>query len=105
MQKTITINYFGFDLGYDKANNNIIGNQTYANPQYNGNIEGMVWKSKGDGEKRKYDFTYDNANRLLSGDFTQYTNGTFNKDAGFNYDIKMGDGIDYAKAYDANGNI
>jgi RHS repeat-associated protein len=98
-------NYFGFDLGYDKANNNIIGNQTYANPQYNGNIEGMVWKSKGDGEKRKYDFTYDNANRLLRGDFNQYTSGTFNKDAGFNYDVKMGDGIDYAKAYDANGNI
>jgi Domain of unknown function (DUF6443) len=82
-------NYFGYDLGYDKANNGIIGNQSYTNPQYNGNIEGMVWKSKGDGEKRKFDFAYDNANRLLKADFTQYTSGTFNQTAGINYNVKM----------------
>jgi RHS repeat-associated protein len=98
-------NYFGFDLGYDKANNNIIGGQTYSNPQYNGNIEGMVWKSKGDGEKRKYDFSYDAANRLMKADFTQYTGGTFNQTAGVNYNMKMGDGINVSTAYDANGNI
>jgi RHS repeat-associated protein len=98
-------NYFGFDLGYDKANNNIIGNQTYATPQYNGNIEGMVWKSKGDGEKRKYDFTYDNANRLLAADFNQYTDGSFNKAANVDFSVKMGDGINAASAYDNNGNI
>lgn len=98
-------NYFGFDLGYDKANNNIIGNQSYNNPQYNGNIEGMVWKSKGDGEKRKYDFTYDAANRLMKGDFTQYTGSVFDQSAGLNYDIKMGDGTNVSSAYDDNGNI
>jgi RHS repeat-associated protein len=98
-------NYFGFDLGYDKANNNLIGSQTYATPQYNGNIEGMVWKSKGDGEKRKYDFVYDNANRLLRADFKQYTSGAFNQNAGVNYDMKMGDGNTHSTAYDANGNI
>ena len=98
-------NYFGFDLGYDKANNNIIGNQTYTTPQYNGNIEGMVWKSKGDGEKRKYDFSYDAANRILKADFNQYTSGTFNKTAGVDFTIKMGDGTNVNTAYDANGNI
>ncbi|MBL7732001.1 MAG: hypothetical protein JNM88_12545, partial [Chitinophagaceae bacterium] len=98
-------NYFGFDLGYDKASNNLIGGQTYANPQYNGNIEGMVWKSKGDGEKRRYDFYYDAANRLLRGDFTQYTGGSFNQTAGVNYNMKMGDGINVTSAYDDNGNI
>jgi RHS repeat-associated protein len=91
-------NWFGFDLGYDKANNNIIGNQTYTNPQYNGNIEGMVWKSKGDGEKRKYDFTYDAANRLLTVDFNQYTSGTFNKTANIDFSLN-------SMSYDANGNI
>ncbi|MGG9963501.1 DUF6443 domain-containing protein [Ferruginibacter sp. SUN106] len=98
-------NYFGFDLGYDKTNNNIIGNQTYTAPQYNGNIEGMVWKSKGDGEKRKYDFAYDAANRLMKADFTQYTSGAFNQDARINFDVKMGDGATISSAYDDNGNI
>jgi RHS repeat-associated protein len=98
-------NYFGFDLGYDKANNNLIGAQTYNTPQYNGNIEGMVWKSKGDGEKRKYDFTYDAANRLLDAKFNQYTGGAFNISAGIDFSMKMGDGINYLSAYDANGNI
>lgn len=91
-------NYFGFDVGYDKANNNIIGNQTYLTPQYNGNIEGMVWKSKGDGEKRKYDFTYDATNRLTSADFNQYTNNTFNKTANVDFSVSN-------LGYDANGNI
>lgn len=98
-------NYFGFDLGYDKANNNIIGGQTYNNPQYNGNIEGMVWKCKGDGEKRKYDFAYDAANRLLKADFTQYTSNAFNQTAGVNFNVRMGDGINADSAYDDNGNI
>lgn len=91
-------NYFGYDLGYDKASNELIGNQSYATPQYNGNIEGMVWKSKGDGEKRKYDFTYDAANRLIGADFNQYTGGSFNKSANVDFSVSN-------LTYDYNGNI
>lgn len=91
-------NYFGFDLGYDKVNNNIIGSLTYSNPQYNGNISGMVWKAKGDGEKRKYDFTYDAANRLMGAEFNQYTSNAFNKAAGIDYSVNN-------LSYDGNGNI
>lgn len=99
-------NYFGFDLGYDKQNNNLIGNQTYSKAQYNGNIAGMVWKSRGDGEKRKYDFDYDAANRIMKADFSQYTGSSFNQNAGVNFNMKMGDdGADVNSAYDYNGNI
>ncbi|GAB2839370.1 DUF6443 domain-containing protein [Ferruginibacter profundus] len=91
-------NYFGFDLGYDKTNNGIINSQTYTSPQYNGNIEGMVWKSKGDGEKRKYDFAYDAANRILSADFNQYNGAAFDKSALVDFSMSN-------MSYDANGNI
>jgi RHS repeat-associated protein len=97
--------YFGFDLGYDKTNNNLVGGQQYNIAQYNGNISGMVWKSRGNGEKRKYDFVYDGASRLLKGDFTQYDGSVFNQSADINFSMKMGDGVNHSSAYDANGNI
>lgn len=88
-------NKFGFDLGYDKKTINSLG--TYADAQYNGNITGTVWKSKGDGEIRKYDFTYDPANRLTGADFNQYT-GAFDKSAGVDFSVSN-------LTYDENGNI
>lgn len=99
--------YFGFDLGYDKAATAVNGT-TYGNPQFNGNISGTVWKSKGDYEKRKFDFIYDNVNRLLKADFNQYTGGNFNTSAGVDFTLIMGSTgsvNDYTTAYDANGNI
>ena len=62
--------YFGFELGYDKINTIATGGNFNSN-QYNGNIAGTVWKSKGDGVNRKYDFAYDNVNRLLKVNFQQ----------------------------------
>ncbi len=57
-----------------------------------------MWKSTGDGQVRKYDYTYDAINRLTQGDFTQFSNTTFNVSAGIDFSIKMA-------GYDANGNI
>lgn len=104
-RNTTNTNYFGFDLGYDKINNNLVGNKSYAKAQFNGNIGGMLWKSKGDGEIRRYDFDYDAINRLLRADFTQYTGNEFNQTANLNFNVKMGDGVNAETAYDANGNI
>lgn len=91
-------NYFGFDLGYDRTANGLINNQSYSAAQYNGNISGTVWKSKGDGEKRKYDFSYDAANRIQTANFTQYTGSAFAVSTAIDFTMK-------GMSYDANGNI
>jgi RHS repeat-associated protein len=98
-----TSNYFGFDLGYDKTDIKPAGGSSigaFDAAAYNGNISGMLWKSTGDDQVRKYDFTYDAVNRLASADFKQYstTNSIFD----------LSDGIDFTVSnlsYDANGNI
>lgn len=89
--------YFGFDLGYDKTDNDLIGGTTYYSPQYTGNITGMVWKCASDMKVRKYDFTYDGIDRLQNALYAQY-NGTNFENTAVNYNVM---GI----SYDGNGNI
>jgi RHS repeat-associated protein len=101
--------FFTMELGYDK--DGLLA--PYTQKQYNGNIAGTVWSSVGDREIRKYDFGYDGANRLLSADFNQFTNNSFNKTAGVDFSVTMGTSvttngtttINPNTAYDANGNI
>jgi RHS repeat-associated protein len=97
---------FGYELTYDKRTSIFDNYSTniYSKAQFNGNIGGLIWKSVGDGEKRKYDFDYDATNRFLKADFTQYNSG-WNISAGVDYSVQMGDGIHADSAYDANGNI
>ncbi|MFN8288971.1 MAG: DUF6443 domain-containing protein [Chitinophagaceae bacterium] len=96
---TSTANWFGFDLGYDKTSFTVNGTSlSYASAQYNGNINGMLWRSTGDDYLRKYDFTYDAANRFLSADFNQLNSNSFNKGAKIDFSVS-------GMSYDANGNI
>ena len=96
---TSTTNFFGFDLGYDKTSFTVNGTSlSYAAAQYNGNINGMLWRSTGDDMLRKYDFTYDAVNRITGADFNQLNSNSFNKYAGIDFTIS---GLNY----DANGNI
>lgn len=90
-------NYFGFELAYADQQS-IISNSPYANSQLNGNITGTTWKSKGDSKLRRYDFSYDNANRLMSADFNQYAGGSFNKSENVDFSVQN-------LTYDFNGNI
>ena len=90
--------YFGMQSGYDKS-----GSLGTFIPKYDGNISGIIWKSEGDQQKRKYDFTYDAANRLTGADFNQYVSGAgnsaiFNKTAGIDFSVSN-------LTFDANGNI
>jgi RHS repeat-associated protein len=79
---------FGMMLTYDFG---------FTQNQLNGNIGGMRWRGRGDGEQRAYGFDYDNVNRLSKADFFQ-NNGGWNVSAGLDYSVSN-------LTYDLNGNI
>lgn len=88
--------WFGMELNYDWG---------FTNNQFNNNITGWKWRSKGDGEQRAYGFSYDRVSRLMNSDFSQFSSGSYIDDPVVKYDSRMGDGVDPTKAYDENGNI
>lgn len=90
---TRTGNYFGMELGYDKASN-----PSFANLQTQGNISGTAWKSRGDNIIRKYDYAYDNIGQIIAADFNQRNTPA----ASWTTD-KMNFSSNYS--YDENGNI
>lgn len=95
---------FGYDLGYEKLANKS-GRNFNGSGLFNGNINGIVWKSDGDDVRRKYDFSYDATNRLLKGDFEQDDASSAWNNTTLNYGILIGNGTNPVTGYDDNGNI
>lgn len=81
--------WFGVEMAYDFG---------FSKTQLNGNVAGIRWRSKGDGEQRAYGFSYDTTSRLLRADFTQYNSSNWNANNGFDFTVKD-------LSYDVNGNI
>jgi len=92
-----TTNYFAEELAYDKTSSSAPGN-TYLHAAYNGNIGGAVWKSRGDGINRKYDFTYDNDKRLMTAAYLQNTTASAWDNSYIDFSVN-------GLGYDGNGNI
>ncbi|HMK27197.1 MAG TPA: DUF6443 domain-containing protein, partial [Chitinophagaceae bacterium] len=80
--------YFGETLSYDWG---------FTNNQYNGAIAGSKWKKAGDGVERAYGYTYDNANRLTTAEYSQHDPGQWANN--------IMDFTTSGLTYDANGNI
>lgn len=99
-----TTRYFGLEQGYDKATAAAAGT-AYQDLQYNGNVSGVIWKSKGDGIARKYDFRYDNLNRLINAGFTQNTTGTTWNNSTVDFSVYGAPEHEGNIGYDANGNL
>jgi RHS repeat-associated protein len=85
--------FFGMYIGYDNRDGK------FAAGQLNGQITGVQWKSQGDNTPRKFDFTYDNANRLLAANFTQRGN------SGETWNAAKMDFSTKNLSYDENGNL
>lgn len=85
--------WFGMELSYDKS----AINQTFSELNYNGNIAGQVWKAKGDGMKRAYNYLYDAANRIWKASYISTD--------GFDFTSYTGTSTDRNTGYDLNGNI
>lgn len=91
------VHFFGLAIGYDNRDNQ------FAAARLNGQVTGQVWSTQGDDVQRRYDYTYDNANRLIKSIYleTQTANTGWNHTA---MDFRV-TGHNGQMTYDLNGNL
>lgn len=90
-------NFFGLYLGYDNADN------VFTNARLNGQATGNLWNTQGDDAQRKYDFSYDNAGRLINAAFNEKkTPGDTWSHAAMDFSVSGNSG---QITYDLNGNL
>ncbi|MGH2644041.1 MAG: hypothetical protein ACRDE2_08835, partial [Chitinophagaceae bacterium] len=83
--------YFGEYLGYDNRDD------VFNTSQLDGQVTGQMWNTQGSEVQRRYDYTYDDADRLSGASFLQNSGGGWKNDT-VNFSVSN-------LAYDANGNI
>ena len=90
-------NYFGLYLGYDNKDG------VFTDNQLNGHITGSLWSTQGDDVQRKYDYSYDEAGRLINGQYNEKQNpGDTWSHATMDFSITGANG---QIEYDLNGNL
>jgi RHS repeat-associated protein len=57
--------FFGLYLGFDNRDG------VFTNPNLNGQVTGLLWNTQGDDAQRRYNYTYDNAGRLINAAYTE----------------------------------
>ncbi|WP_430902476.1 DUF6443 domain-containing protein, partial [Paraflavitalea sp. sgz302552] len=100
--------FFGFELRYNE--DFTTSGATSGSPnQFNGNVSGGLWKTKGDMVRRKFDFEYDQMNRLAKANYLQnntVTSGGSWNNTEMNFSVHGFDADNnWGIKYDANGNI
>ncbi|WP_218149828.1 DUF6443 domain-containing protein [Niastella yeongjuensis] len=89
--------WFGLDLSYDWG---------FDRPRLDGKIAGVRWRSKGDNERRAFGYVYDDAERLVSADYSQFNGSTYVDNSTTKFDVALGDNSSKTYGgYDENGNI
>ena len=89
--------FFGMYLGFDNRDN------TFNVSRLNGHVTGILWNTQGDDAQRKYDYSYDNAGRLINATYKeqQHTTDGWNN-AKMDFSVT---GTSGQITYDLNGNL
>jgi RHS repeat-associated protein len=89
--------FFGLYLGFDNKDG------VFAKAQLNGQVTGQQWNTQGDDAQRKYDYTYDNAGRLITAAYNEQQHpGDGWSNATMDFSVN---GTSGQITYDNNGNL